>query len=279
MVCTGRFMVLQEQGQVEGRRGVGQRADRDVVYARLAHSPKPSRRDAAGRLELRAAGRPAPPRRAARPASCCRAGAAAPRLQRLVDLRRGRGTSTSSGRSGRAARARAAPPRPPRRPARDVVLLDQDRVVAARRGGSRRRPRRPRPSRARAARAWSCACRGSARRVALAPPARTRAVAVATPDRRPRKFSAVRSAVSSARAEPSTRSDRAAARATRPPAARRSNAASGRAGGTPPRRPVEPEDHARRLLRDRRARPRRPAATVASVVTSPRRRPRRARGQ
>ena len=77
-----------------------------------------------------------------------------------------------------------------------------------------------------------------------------RAAAVATPERRPRKFSAVRSPVSSARARPSTREDRAALVA---PDALVDLALEPRVGVEGPERRlggVEAEDHPRRLLDD-----------------------------
>ena len=52
---------------------------------------------------------------------------------------------------------------------REVVLLDQERVVEAHAVVACRRPRRPRPSRAPAGPASSCGCRGSSRR---SPPTR-----------------------------------------------------------------------------------------------------------
>ena len=78
-----------------------------------------------------------------------------------------------------------------------------------------------------------------------------RAVLVATPDSRPRKFSAVRSAVRMPRAEPSTRS-------TGPPSRHSPSGAEPRDGrvGIEPQEhglgDLEPGDHPRRLLRDRR---------------------------
>ena len=139
-----------------------------------------------------------------RRASCCRAGSAsAPASSASRDLRRACRTSTSIGRPRRRRAGRSTAAAIAAGDAQ-VVLLDQDRVVRARSGGSSRRRSAPRASRARAARASSCACRGSSRRCRRRRP-RSGASASRSRDRRPRKLSAVRSPVSTARAGPSTR--------------------------------------------------------------------------
>ena len=90
------------------------------------------------------------------------------------------------------------PPRSPRRSRRarlasvqpgEVVVLDQDRVVKAHADGSGRRRTGPRISRGPASRAWSCGCRRS-RPASPATASTNRAVSVATPLSRWRKFSA-----------------------------------------------------------------------------------------
>ena len=110
---------------------MGQRAHRDVVYSFYGRIDQNGLgRHAAGRLDLRAARRSAPPPRAPRRASCCPAAAAArPRPAPRRSPRR-RAPRPSIGRSGRA--ARAAPHRLTHAARqRRVVLLDQDRVVEA----------------------------------------------------------------------------------------------------------------------------------------------------
>ena len=150
--------------------------------------------------------RPARPRR--RPAagvmlSSSRRGAPAASASSISAASR---TSTASGRSGRAARARrTASPTPPAsaawfslirmksyRPARWLAPPPS----ATARFSSARRPGR-RLARVEQLRGAAGGARSRARRVA---------VSVATPDSRPRKLSAVRSAVSSAPAAPVTRS-------------------------------------------------------------------------
>ena len=76
------------------------------------------------------------------------------------------------------------------------------------------------------------------------------------PDRRPRKFSAVRSAGQQrARRCPRPPARPPPPRATRPPGRAARSAHRGRGGGTTASATVEPGDHARRLLGDRRPRP------------------------
>ena len=79
-----------------------------------------------------------------------------------------------------------------------------------------------------------------------------RAVSVATPDRRCRKFSAVRSAASSARASPVARSTAAGGSRQTPSGPSRSSSHGGIERAERRLRGVEPEDDAGRLLRDRR---------------------------
>ena len=98
-----------EEREVERRRRVRERAERDVVHAGLGDLVQVGDRDAAAGLELGAAVDVERPSRAARAASCCRAAGAARR--RRAPRRRRRGSRTRP----RAAR-RAAPRAPPRRP-------------------------------------------------------------------------------------------------------------------------------------------------------------------
>ena len=229
---------------------MGQCADRDVVYTTNGRVDQNCLLvDAAGHLELRAAGHLGDRGAHLRRASCCRAAAAARRRRAPRRSRAASRTSTASGSSGRAAcTRRTAAPTPPASAAWfSLIRMKSNSPI-----------RWLTPPPCSTARFSSARSPGVVLRVSriFAPPgptARTiRAVFVATPDSRPRKFSAVRSAVSSARAEPSTRS-------TGPPSR---HSPSGRE----PRDPrvgieaqehglgdVEPRDHARRLLGDRGA--------------------------
>ena len=110
-------------------------------------------------------------------------------------------------------------------------------------------------------------------RILAVPPASatartTRAVAVATPERRPRKFRAVRSPVSSARAEPSMRSTGAPASRHSPSGPSRSTFASGSRRRKTAAATSSPEitPGAFWVIV---ARARAEASTVASVVASP----------
>ena len=85
---------------------------------------------------------------------------------------------------------------------RQVVVLDQDGVEQARCDGCVRRRSARRISPTAASRASSCACRRCARRCRRTASTYCR-VSVAMPDRRPIKFSTIRSAVSRLRAGPS----------------------------------------------------------------------------
>ena len=191
------------------------------------------------------------------------------RRERLRGPRRGRGTRPRPRMPGLRLARRARPP-PPRPPA-SATWFSLIRIASSRpmRWLLRRRRRRPRPSRAPAAPASSCGCRGSSRRCPSTASTK-RAVSVATPDRWPRKLSAVRSRGEqrSRRAGDERDVARARRRATRPRGASGSKLCGARLakdlGGD-----VEPEEDAR-LPSGRSAR-RRPASagTIASEVTSP----------
>ena len=214
---------------------MGQCADRDVVYTTNGRVDQNCLViDAAGHFELARDRPPGRPRRGPRRASCCRAAAAARRRQRLVDLRRV--AHLDRQRQIRAApRAPAAPPPPRRRPSAEWFSLIRMKSNSPMRWltpppcATARFSSSPQPG------------RGLARvedlRAARRRTERTmRAVLVATPESRPRKFSAVRSAVSSARAEPSTRSTGPALAPLALGPEPLDRARRDRAAGTPPRR-------------------------------------------
>ncbi len=163
---------------------------------------------------------------------------------------------------GRRARAHARPPRDPAGDG-DVVLLDQHRVVEPEAVVVRRRRPRPPPSPARAAPASSCACPAPARRSPRSARA-ARAAIVATPERCARKFSAVRSPPSSARAR-RRRPTSTAAPCLAPLALGREPLDAGvgveQREGQPRR--LEPEDHAGLLLAISARSPRARRRTVA----------------
>ena len=230
----------------------------------VRRSPRPPGRvssvDAAARLERRAPADVRDRRAQLARASCCRAAAAShrrPAPRRSSSRER---HSTSSGTSGiaRRAPARTAAPTPPAMKAWFSLI----RIWSQ----SPMRWLTPPPARTAAfssSRRPGVVLRVSRIRAPVPSTARAKsAVCVATPLRRCSRFSAVRSAASSARASPSTRS-------TGPPLApdalvgqaleraRRRRAAEDVLGG------LEPEDDARLLLGDRRAGARRPAGTVA----------------
>ena len=202
---------------------MGQRADRDEVDAGLGDLR------ARSRARRRPRPRAAPGRRRAATASrisagdmlssriCSAPAASASRTSSSVSA------STSIGRPLRlragAATAGATPPA-----ARRWLSLIEDRVVEAEAVVACRRRSARRTSRARAAPASSCGCRGSPRRCRR-PRRRSARVSVAIPERRPRRLSAVRSPVSTARVRPVMRASSAGARRDhRPPRRARTRA-------------------------------------------------------
>ena len=184
------------QAEVERRRRVGQRADRDHLDPGRRDRGDVRERDPARCLELRRARRRRLARgdrraqRSRRP--CCRAGACRRRRRAPRRPRRASRHSTSTSSSGWAPRGELDRASQTARD-RDVVLLDQDRVVEAACGGCGRRRRRPPPSRAPAGRGGLAGVED--RRAAVRATASTkRAVRVATPERWPSRLRAVRSA-------------------------------------------------------------------------------------
>ena len=158
---------LEQHAEVERRRRVGERADRDHLDPGRGDLGDVRERDPARRLERRraspAASR-APPPRAARSGSMLSSSSrSAPAASASATSARSR-HSTSTASSGWAAAA-SSTARAQAAGERDVVLLDQDRVVEAHAvvapaaGGDRRLLQRAQ------ARASSCGCRGSSRRV------------------------------------------------------------------------------------------------------------------
>ena len=220
-----------------------------------------------GPLPVAGSRRAARPPRAGSRGPCCRAGARRRRCRARRRPRRGRGTRPRPRRSGSPLRARvhglgeAAGEG-------DVVLLDQDRVVEAHAVVAPAAGEHRRLLQRRAAPASSCACRGS-RAPVPATASTKRAVSVATPERWPRKLSAVRSAASSAaaRAAGEERPRPGPPRATGP--RRRALSTS----STPHWRIVSATTSRPKTTPGCfctiRARPRAPSGTVASAVTSP----------
>ena len=208
--CAGsgpRSERLEEEREVEGGRGVGQRSEGDEVDAGLGDLAEVGQRDPSARLESRPGRRRGRPSRAADRAACCRAGGAGRRPRAPRGPRARRGTRPRAG--GPAASARAARTAAPTPPA-IAAWFSLMRIAS-------KRPKRwfvPPPAATAAfssARRPGVVLRVSSTRAPVPSTSRTAiAVAVATPDSRWSRFSAVRSAVSSARAEPSTTSDVAA---------------------------------------------------------------------
>ena len=190
----------------------------------------------------------------------------APPAERLVDLGERRGTRPRAAARARAARAwRTASPTPPA----SAAWFSLIRIASY-------RPARwlvPPPAATAAfssARSPGVVLRVSRIRAPVPSTACTqRAVSVATPDSRWRKFSAVRSAVRIAARRPLEPQHRAALA----PLALCASAARPRSPGRATRNvslgDVEPEHDARRLLGDQRAGRAPRSGTVAAVVTSP----------
>ena len=186
-------MQLQAEADVHGAGGVGDGAGGDEVGAGLGVGADGLERDAAGELDLGAAGDLADPLGGFGGRQVVEQEMVGAAVQRFAQFRAG--ADFDLDRQVRATRARSmALAHSARRG--DVVVLDQNRVVeahavvgdAAGGGGA--------PFPARAGRAWSCGCRGRGSRCRRRR-RRTGAPAVATPLRRCRKLRATRSHSSS----------------------------------------------------------------------------------
>ena len=185
---------------------LGQRADRDAIHAVLgdraqsaARSTPPDTSSGMRRCARGDAHRLAPCRRSESRRSgsaCSRSRSASSQFIQRLDF---------DDQRQRRMRARA-PPRPRRRssPRRGYGFPSASPRRTGRCGGCRRRRRAPRISAPGAGREWSCAYRGCARRC-RAPRRRKLAVVVAVPLSVCRKFSALRSALTSARERPAKR--------------------------------------------------------------------------